>query len=854
MTKYQLITDAYESTLGRVTNTPTEWMRFMRSACRNYKCRFDEQILIYTQRPDATAVLEIEKWNKQFGRWVNKGATGIAVFDDEHNGNSRLKHYFDISDTHESRNARPVPIWQMNARYDAEVIEHLENSFGELEDTSTLAAALISAAKNAVDDNLTDYLNELKYCREDSFLEELDDFNVEVAYRTALQNSVAYMLLIRCGIDGESYFNFEDFQSIAEFNTRQTVNALGIATSDIAETCLREIAATVITLQKQERNINRTFASKEKIPHNDDANKEQHERSFEYGTDISDGEQLSRTQPDSTGGTARNPWQVRIAPKEISETAPQDSVHQSADELHPQPTPDGDRADGQREDGTADRTDGGGTGRYGADESRESNAVGGVDEQHPAGGGGNDTERPDIRIKPLPTEYQQLTLMGEAEETAKAKSSAFSFSQQIIDEVLTSGGNKENSIHRIVYYFKKDHTTADNADFLKQEYGSGGKGFLFGGNHVAAWFNESGIHVAVGDTALNVADASVVTWEQAARRIRELLDMGRYAPQKEIDKADGLVLSELTSKLYFIYRDGVGKLPQEWTVNGSNFHQCVPVIAEHLCNPETLQLVINKLDGDWQIARSGALSDDFKWINYLHWHVPDALRGLKDLQRESLVFTADESVSTARPGFITQDEVDALLIGGANIEDSKFRVYSFFLQNHTAKEKSNFLKDEYGTGGSGTTEWHDSKGISFSRENNHMPYDKVILPWGKVAKRIDELIADGRYMSQRELDYIPEYEKEELAREVVSFYPYQSEDLPRQFPHGTDFWDSVKIVRPQLDEPERVAEILSQMAVMLDNTADFDRNYELMRRAFDHLTAYQNGTFSLFTPMKPAEK
>jgi len=447
--------------------------------------------------------------------------------------------------------------------------------------------------------------------------------------------------------------------------------------------------------------------------------------------------------------------------------------------------------------------------------------------------------------------------MGEAEETAKAKSSAFSISQQIIDEVLTSGGNEENSVHRIVSYFKKDHKTTDNADFLKQEYGSGGKGFLFGGNHVAVWFNDSGIHVAVGDTALNAADASLVTWEQAARRIRELLDMGRYMSQNELDKVDSFKIQELAQKLYFLYRDDVGHLPQDWTVKGSLHADSVPVIAEQLCDPEPLRLIINKLDGDLQIAQTGVRDEDFRWINHFRRQAPDILRGIQDLQRESLTFTADESVSTARPGFITQDEVDRVLCGGGNVQHGKFRIYSYFLQSHTAKEKADFLKNEYGTGGfsrTGFDEWHDSKGIAYSRENNHMPYDKVILPWSKIAKRIDELIADGRYMNQRELDYIPEYEKDELAREVVSFYPYQPEDLPRPFPHGKDFWDSVKIVRPQLDDPERVAEILSQMTAILDNTADFDRNYELMRRAFDHLTAYQNGTFSLFTPVKPAEK
>jgi len=854
--KYQLITGLYESTIQTVTNTPAAWTAFLHSACRNYKCRFDEQILIYAQRPDATAVLEIEKWNEQFGRWVNRGAKGIAVFDDEHNGNYRLKHYFDISDTHESRFSRRVPLWQMEPRYEAEVIESLENSFGDLEDKSSLAGALISAAKNAALDNMADYLRDLMYSREGSFLEELDDFNVDVEYRTALQNSVAYMLLTRCGIDAGNYFEAQDFRYVADFNTRSTANALGLAASDIAELCLREIAATVRSLRVQEREENRTFAKPESpaypIPIN-----QNDERSAEYGTDLSDGGRLPRAESDRAGGIPRNPWQIRIAPQEVSEAAPPRSVSESPDGGDAERTPDGDRAGGHEPDGADHRTDGGGAGRDRETESRKPNAMGRADEQHPTQRGGIGAERPDLRLKPLPTISDQLTIFGEAEEPAKAESSAFSISQQIIDEVLTSGGNELNSPLRIVSYFKKDHPTSENADFLRQEYRRGGKGFIFGGNHVSVWFDESGIRIATGDTVLTPA-ATLVTYEQAAKRVRELLDMGRYMPQSELDKVDGFSIQALAEKLYFLYRDEMGTLPQEWTVNGSLHADSIPVIAEQLCRPDTLNQILRKLDGDNQVAQSGARDGDFRWAKQFRRIAPDILRGVLDLQREPLTFTANETVSAARAAFITQDEMDQLLMRGGNISHGKFRIYSYFLQGHTTKEKANFLKDEYGTGGNsrlGFDEWHDSKGIAYSRENNHMPYDKVILSWPKVVRRIDELIAEGRYMSRRELDYIPEYEKEELAREVVGFYPYQPEDLPRPFPSDvTDHGERIKIVRPQLDQPERVAEILSQMAAILDNTADFDRRYPSMQKAFEDLTAYQNGTFSLFTPVKPTEQ
>ena len=857
-TKYQKITDTYEAKLKQVTSSPAEWTAFLRAACRNYKCRFDEQVLIYAQRPDATAVLEIEKWNQQFGRWVNRGAKGIAVFDDEHNGNARLKHYFDVSDTHGSRFSRSVPLWQMEARYEDEVIEHLENAFGELEDATTLANSLISAAKNAVEDNLPDYLRELMYIREDSFLEELDEFNVEMEYQTTMQNSVAYMLLTRCGIDADRHFEREDFRHVMDFNTPSTMTALGIASSDIAEACLREIAATVLGIQKQERTENRTFAQNNSPRDNETENIET-QRSDEHGSiDLSDGGRLPDTELNAAGGSAGNQqsglWQVRITPQDLPETAPQDTVLESADIGQAERTPDRNTADSNRADGAYDLSDGEGAERDGSVESPRLDEMDGADEQHPAQRGEIDTQRPDIRLKPLPTTSQQLSILGEAEEQ---QSSAFDISQQIIDEVLTSASNEENSIPRIISFFKKDHTLADNADFLKKEYGDGGKGFEFGDNHVSIWFNDSGIHIAMGETALNAADASLITWEQAAKRIRELLNMGRYAPQSELNKADGIEIKAIADHVWFLNHDLAddAEFFMDADLFKGGFPDSTARIAEMIVIPENQQSIISGLQ---EFAIAYALDNNLIRFRSSYRHLQGALKGLEDLQRNPLVFTADESVSTARPGFITQDEVDRVLCGGGNVEHGKFRIYSHFMQGHTAKEKADFLKNEYGIGGGGRTgfnEWHDAKGIAYSRENNHMPYDKVILPWPKVARRIDELIADGKYMSEQELAYIPEYEKHELSRDIRSFFSNQPEDVYHPYPYGADYYDAIKIIRPQLDEPERVAEILDNMAAVLDNTADYDRDYSSMQEEFNNLSAYQRGTFSLFTPTNtPAEK
>ena len=851
-TKYQYILDLYELALKNATRTPAEWTAFLRSACRNYKCRFDEQMLIYAQRPDATAVLEIEKWNTQFGRWVNRGAKGIAVFDDRYTG-YRLKHYFDISDTHESDLQRPVTVWQMKPGYEAEVIEGLENSFGDLEDKSSLADALISAARNATEDNISDYLSELINSRDGSFLEELDEHNVEVRFRTAVRNSIAFMLLSRCSIDPKNYFDHEDFEYATDFNTKDTANALGLASSDISEMCLREIAANVLNQQRREQEQNRTFAFTGRQGHtaNDD-NTDERGASNDRTVDIPDRGRLQPAEPDRADGSASGARQVRAAQEEVPEAAPPPPVPEPSDVGDAELASDGDRADVHGAHGADHTADGGGAGRDGAVESIRPDEVGQDDEQHPGGSRGDSTGRPVIRIKPLPMRAEQLTILGGAEETDKTVPSAFSISQQIIDEVLTSGGNEENSALRIVAYFKKNHSPLDNADFLQREYRIGGKGFIFGSKHVSVWFDNAGMHIAQGDT-VRTADAAHLTWEQAAKRIRELLDLGRYMPQGELDNVDVQELRALAGMIDFLHRDRIGDLgftfmDPEMQRLGSPDR--IARIEELLAKAEGRQRIHDDiLELAVAVEQDGSL---------LRFHVSrsklkDLLTGLEDLQIEPLVFAADETISTARPGFITQDEVDQLLVGGSYMENGKLRIYSYFLQNRSAKDKADFLKEEYGTGGSGRigfSESHDPKGIVYSRENNRMPYDKVTLPWPRVAKRIDELIAEGRYISQWELGFIPEFEMGELAKEVRSFYHNQLKEIPRPYPYGAEYSEALKLIRQQLDEPGRITEILRQMAEILDSTADDDTNYEAMQKVFDDLTAFKDGTFTLFPGIK----
>ena len=392
-TKFQLITELYDQTVQSVTGSYQSWTGFLRAACYNYKCPFDEQLLIYAQRPDATAVLEMERWNRQFGRWVNRGAKSIAVFGDD--GQNCLKLYFDVSDTHASRFARPLPIWTMHPAFEPEVIETLEATFGNLAEKENLADAVRSACHNAVADNITDYLKDLRECREDSLLEELDDLNLEVFYRDALEVSVAYMLMTRLGLRADDYFSPDEFAHVYEFNTPPTINALGIATSDIAEMGLREISRTVMQAQRDQ-----FFANREKSRYDDHTEQHEtpHERSEQHGDHLQDAGWLSGAEPADAADAGGASGQVRGAAESVPEEAPQGALHQPQDQRQADGASGGDRAD-RTEDGGADRgADGESRGRDGGAEGERPPALDGPDEQSPAQRGGVGAQRPDLQL------------------------------------------------------------------------------------------------------------------------------------------------------------------------------------------------------------------------------------------------------------------------------------------------------------------------------------------------------------------------------------------------------------------------------------------------------------------------
>ena len=1009
--RYEIITELYRKTVAGLA-APQTWQRFLTTACHNFRLPFDEQVLLYAQRPDATAVLPIEGkngWNQRFGRWVNRGATGIAVFDGDAVGRSRLKYYFDISDTHESRFARPVPIWTMRPEYEPAVIEALENSFGELEDKTDLAAALLSAAKNAVEDNMPDYLTELKYYKENSFLEELDDLNIEVEYRRTLENSIGYMLLARCGIDPTAYFTDDDFRDIVDFSTPETLNALGTATGDIGQMCLSAVSRTALTLQRQAERETRTFAEKSTIQYPDAEKKTTTpERSETYErTDIYDAGRLPAAESASAPGTGNAPWEIRIAAEDIPETAPQSDLHEPADIGQAEPAPNGDRAGGSLPDGTADQPDGESRGRDGGIESQRPDEVDGPDEQHPALSGGDSPERADLQLTPQEPEPQatgdwlaegvpsvQLTeqepeadsaelpaflddklimaiisnkdddlkykkqqielyfsihpeeadraeylkstyqdryteilvdgvrvgykpqedglLMWEGAYLSRTSESVFSWGvvagwtaqlidkkeyfintkitppknydsqqlslfdfsdfnapvqeeseqlsfmprpqlpQQVIDEALCIGANDKNSRLIICAYFMKDHTPEENAAFLAKHYGTNGAGFYINERKYSIWYGNEGIRISDGESAQR-RYATLLTWEQAARRIRELLDLGRYMPQNELDRTVEYERKTLAESLALTARDfseearDAGYAPTlrlALSAKGG-FPEIEQQISELLKDPDMLQRITEEW-GEFVAAHE----QNRNLMRFGYNRPKELLQKLTDLQREPVTFTAAEDYNPQRRFFISMDEIDKVLRGGG--EDYRLSVYSFFVNHPDQKDREKYLKDYHGEysgyHGGNDNRTYTSKGLSFSHGDLTQPYAKVELKWSVIVKRIDVLMSQDRFLSDKDREAMAGYEIRQLARSIHSFFIDAPDLYPRPYQANAiaDYWEGVEEVAGQLTDPARVEEIYQMMLPLWEGTPQDDRHYQSRKTGLENMQAYRAGTYSVF--------
>ena len=977
--RFQEITEVYRQEIAALARSD-RWTAFLRSACRNYKLPFEEQVLVHAQRPDATAVLEIERWNRQFGRWVNKGATGIAVFDRDYPGRTRLKYYFDISDTHESRLSRPVPLWQVPAEQEPDVIEALENRFGALDDKGTLEEAIVSAMENAAADNMTDYLDDLQNCRDNSLLEELDELNLSVLYRRLLENSTAYMLMCRCGLEPDEYFDPEDFSEVFNFNTPETLNALGVATRDIAESGLSAIALTVRSRQKQIRTIAQAPGNEYPI---DKQTETQTERSENHGHDLHDEGRLPAAGSAAAAGAGDGPWEIRPAAQEVSESAPEGAVHESADIGQAERASGGDRPDGKGAHGTVGDGDGSDRGRDGGAESSRPDEMGGADEQPEKrrrgdGAGGADLqlntepeeadsaeetspELPafldekkifaiienrnddliykkaqielffdthpdeDDRAKYIRSAYQNRwteiiadgvrlgyhpqedgLLMWEGSFPSRTSESVFSWKlvagftaqlidkreyfintsikpfvpkdpqqltffdlpaqpadaplfshpklpQQIIDEALCVGANDEHSRLIICAYFMKDKP--DNAVFLQRHYGENGAGFYFDGEKISLWYDTEGMRIARGTTTQR-SSATLLSWEEAAKRIRELLDLGRYMPQSELDEVEHYERMQLADSIAYTSRDitkearEAGFLPLAMLAHSvkGGYPETQKQIYDLLCAPDTLQKCVD----EWT-AFNAALDAGQDLLRFRFYRPKEILERLRDLQREPLHFTVADGFAPDRQFFISADEIDKVLRGWDGSTDYRLGVYAFYATHKDKTEREKYLKDYHGeysghSGGNDNLTHTRGKGIEFSHGSITVPYAKVTLKWPEAAKRIGELISQNKFLSDADWAAMPEYERKQLARKIVNFFMDTPDDVVRPFSQNAiaDYWECVKAVTVQLSDADRVQEIYQNMLPAWEATKEEDRHYTLRKQGIEAMRAYLDGTYSVF--------
>ena len=685
--KYDLISELYNRTCKTVVSNPQNWQAFLASACRNYKLRYDEQLLVYAQRPDATAVLEIEQWNKIFGRWVNRGARGIAVFADENRSRQRLTHYFDISDTHESRYSRTVPIWDMRQEYEADVIETLESTFGEIENKSSLAEAIMGAARNAAEDNIPDYLQDLYYATEGSSFEEVEEDIVAFIYKNVVTNSVAYMMMSRLGVDTDGYFELDDFRDVTNFNTQETLNALGFATSDIAEMGLTEISKTITALNRQ----NRIIVGQDRNEYNKVENND--ERSLDNErTDLHDGGRLQPSEPETSTAAGSDVGQIRSDEERVSEGTSQSPLLQSPDEGRTDTALGGSGTESQQDGGNNPEPDGTERGSDRTDESGGYDEMGSSDELSSQFGTGNRESGSDIRL-----EYY--------DRTHEDKSLPFFGRDEVINEILRTTPHLSASLEEIKDYYERNPDNKDRTEYVKS---------IFNNDY----------------TELTLEDGRTVGYKTFENVLH--LWEGKYDSR--------------TAQSFY-----------DWAV-----------IARHF---EAMRLL-------------GELSDSIKPLPSMDGQMTFILDGRAE-EKKTSAFT------------FSQEIIDAVLANGSGFSEGKMRIYEQFEKSLSAKENADFLKNEYGWGGSypviigaGIDESHDGKGITItkgiSKENPH-----ITLSWSQVEKRIGELIRTDRYLNPKEKEHYPQWlesqeerrakiEETKRNREILSNAPPEQEVEPAE--------------------------------------------------------------------------
>lgn len=898
MSKLQDIRELAQEHATLVSSSPRDWMGYMDTAARLYRYPFTDQLLIHAQHPQATACASLELWNEKMFRWVNRGARGIALLD-ENGHNTRLRYVFDISDTHMVAGGRSPYLWQMQEHQQEEILNHLAEAYGlEEKDTGTLSDALMAVAREMVADSLEEYLDGLEYAAEGTYLEDLDEVTIRSDFRQLATDSVYYMLSRRCGLEPMELLEEEDFMHITDYNRLSVLTFLGNAASQISESVLIDIGRTVhkISLEEarkeveisSERNYNNfntlMCENKNKGVENNKEENIENEGGTDYGTDISSQGGLPVSEPDRRGGRSDN-REIRDASEDIPEGTQEQPVSEPVpDRKAEQPSgrdregstgedgqPDGETAEepsgtgqGSRPDGldsTHERTDGNsgrehldGIGIQLVEDTREDGLSKAEEEIASA-----------LSLPKYPTANEQRRQI--EERAAALYDGEIPIPEQVVDEILRTGGNRKASQLRIIYNFMSEQTPEEYTEFVKREYRKGGKGFQIDGNEYSVWFDETGMQIAVGHTVTDhILDKAFLSWEDVSGRIHQLLDQGEYAPQSVLDAARSNAVKEHAQALAYMKGDmaeGVAEIvfdEEDLPHLRSIYPEITDYLEEKLEDPQWLSELNERLD-----ALAEAYEENHSIMRFHHYNPINISKQFQKFADEVIPYQVRDGFAwKEHPMFITQDEIDAYLAGGGAYSQGRLRTYSFYLLHEDERSRTGFIKEQYGIGGSshalsGADDSHanyDGKGLFLARGAYGNPYTSILLSWNKVANRVAYLIKNDQFLQAEDYARMPEYEREQMANKVLRFYDRLPEEIDRPF---TDdfFWEKPgKEMEAVLENPEQTEELLQKMdaalaALPLDFEA-YGTNYQQKTELLSELHQYAEGTYTIF-PTPEAE-
>ena len=811
--RYHEIKGLAEYTAKVIVSDEQEWKKFLLTAGHMYKYPFREQMLIYAQRPDATACASLELWNEKMNCWVNKGAQGIALIDEEGVHRSGLKYVFDVKDVHKARFIGHKPkLWKMEEEHKDYVIDSLERIYGETDASRTFESRIMELANRIASEMAPDIVSEqLSMSVEGSFLEELDELNLEVRLRDTLAASIAYTVLERCGMDADDVVGIE-FPYVHEFNTVESLAVMGEATAELTEPILREIGRSISIYDREKAQEAVRAAYEEYI----DPNRERAEKGLanasergynaltpsgeeqgneyiesadkgaersDYGDRVHSERRLSDPESDSEQRAGGDAHEVRTDEEELSEGAQERSLQRDASEGSLEGALPDDTGAGRSEDGSSDRADGEGSGRGRTDEAQRPDEVGRSDEQHPELSGGDSFIGADLQLNPPEEELKQLNLfdlfpsfeeqMGNmiaAEASVKhEKPAAFSLSDNQIIEILRTGGGMEDSRKRIYAKYQEHKSPAEMAEFLKAEYRTTGKGFTFGEDPVSVWFDENGMKAGFG-TSAKVNTVLEMSWAEIESHIRGMVEDGTYMNRNEAFLVDQTERQRVANHIYFFFRDGLDEMPESLGIAGNNFPDGEAHLMDMLATSEGRNAIATELSKAKDALDRGETELRWRYIKSPEYLLDE----VADLDTEKMEFPLPDTVDIKQESFITQDEIDSILTGGSGVSGGKLRIYEYFQQGHDSKDNIAFLKNEYGTGGRShaligndrSWEDHDAKGIKLSKGSIMEPYATAILKWNIVEKRIGELVAADQFLNQAEKEELESRHLEEAAEEL----------------------------------------------------------------------------------------